>query len=83
MSVETIGRVSELVVSAAFAYSALHPRTRLRGAMPGGRTIGPPISRAGRVIILLLAAVIAVDGVRGLLHKPPLEFDIVHWRLVS
>jgi hypothetical protein len=35
------------------------------------------------VIILLLAALIAVDGIRGLLHKPPLQFDIVRWRLVS
>jgi hypothetical protein len=61
----------------------LHPATKIVGAMPGRKTSGFPISRAGRVTFVLIAALIAIDGVRGLLHKPRLEFDIIHWRLVS
>jgi hypothetical protein len=70
------------VLSALFLFLALHPATRIVGAMPGRRKSGPPTSTAGRVIFVLIAALIAIDGVRGLLHKPRLEFDIIHWRFV-
>ena len=76
-------RVLELSLSAVFVYVALDPRTRTRSGMPGSRRSGPPISRVGRVILILLAGLMAVDGIRGLVHKPPLEFDVVHWRFVS
>jgi hypothetical protein len=80
---DTVVRVFELILSVAFFLLALHPQTRIVGAMPGRRKSGPPISRAGRVILVMLAMLVAVDGIRALLHLPPLEFDIVHWRLVS
>lgn len=83
MTLEMVGRVAELGLSALFVYLAVHPRTRARGAMPGSRMQGPPISRAGRLILLAISALVATDSIRGLLHKPPLEFDIVHWRSVS
>jgi len=42
--------------------------------------MGVPISRVGRACVVLLGLLLAVEGFRrGVLHKPPLEFDGGGW----
>jgi len=69
-----------MILGALFVCLAVLKDTKIRGAFSRGP--GLPISRVGRIAFFLIGLLAAADGVRGLLHKPHLELDIVHWRLI-
>jgi len=74
---EAITNLVMIVVGLGFATMAFLKGVKIGGAF----TKGPyfPISRVGRVAAFIGGALVAVEGLRRLLGRPPFEIDLARW----
>ena len=74
---ETLTYLVMLVVGLGTASAAFFRDLKMRGAFSKGP--GVPVSRVGRVILFIGGGLVAIEGVRRLLGKPPFEIDLTRW----
>jgi hypothetical protein len=64
----SVASIIMMILGIFFAMAALSRETRVRGAFGRGSGESVPINKAGRIVLLVAAAVLFIVGLRGLIH---------------